>query len=1043
MRKNILLLIAAATLLFNGCEQKQPASADQIAEKFADLKANFANPHNTFRPVPFWVWDGYVTKEYIDFSINDLKERGFGGVMPHPRPGLMNEYFSEEWDELIKHTLNRAKELGMDFWIYDENSFPSGFAGGHVPADMPESYNQGSSLREVSLTSLSKSDTEKYIAIYEVTADGYNNITGKADTYIEKKGNYLAYEKILMLKGVPNYGGFSYVDLLVPGVTEYFLKITIDDNYKRTIGHEFGKTVKGSFTDEPNIAPVGKGDFRWAPDLFDRFRERYGYNLEDHLPSIKNNIGDYKRVRHNYFQLLLQLFVDRWGKPSYECYEANNLEFTGHYWEHGWPTPHHGGDNMAMYAWHQRPAIDLLFNQMEEDPPVQFGDVRNVKELSSVANQFGRRRTLSETYGAAGWDLTFNDMKRFGDWEYVLGVNTMNQHLYLQTLLGHRKRDFPQSFSYHAPYWEQYTIQNDYFGRLSYVLSAGQQLNDIVIFEPTTTAWMYYRSEGEGERRNNPVLDALDRSFRQLLNGLEEKQVEYDLACENIVKDQGSVNGKEFIIGQRAYKTVILPEYSESLDASTVELLSQFIKNGGELIIISERPSRIDGEKAGYGEEWANATLLDSNAAAIARLKNEAVTFQNINPGDGRFYHMRRQLDDGQALFFVNSSKELKAGASLSIKGKSVLLMNALDGTIKEYPAAKKGEEVSFEFELEPSGSILFFVADDIVSGFEKAVFNEGCEIISPSGTISVVLQEPNVLTLDYVTMTLDGKTMPYIHVSEASDKLIQTRNPERGDHWFVAVQYKTNIMDMNKNYKEGSGFKAEYRFTIDEDFDYSDIKAVLEQEFEAATTINGNVVNPLPGEFYIDHDFKVFPIGQYIKKGENVLTVNAPRMNVQAEIEAAYIIGNFTVHPAPKGFTIKKYETPALGSWKAQGFPFYSHGVQYSAEYEVTDANTPYVVKLNEWSGSVAEVTVNGEKAGIIGWAPYTLDVSNYVKEGTNTIGVEVIGTLRNVLGPFDQEPFGIATPWSWFYQPPYRSGSEYKQIDYGLFSMFSFCRQ
>jgi len=1041
--KKILFLLIAAALLLNGCEQKRPAPADQIAEKFADLKANFADPHATFRPVPFWVWNGTVTKEYIDFSMNDLKEHGFGGVMPHPRYGLTNEYFSEEWDELIKHTLVRAKELGMDFWIYDENSFPSGAAGGHVPANMPESYNQGSSLREVSLTSLSKSDVEKYIAIYEVAGNGYHYISEKSDEYTGKKGNFLAYEKIAYEKGDIRQGGFSYVDLLVPGVTEYFLKITIEDSYKKTIGDEFGKTVKGSFTDEPNIAPIGDGNFRWTPDLFDRFRERYGYNLEDHLPSIKNNIGDFKRVRHNYFQILLQLFVDRWGKPSYEYYEANNLEFTGHYWEHGWPAPHHGGDNMAMYAWHQRPAIDLLFNQMDEELPVQFGDVRNVKELSSVANQLGRRRTLSETYGAAGWELTFNDMKRLGDWEFVLGVNTMNQHLYLQSLLGCRKHDFPQSFSYHAPYWDQYTTQNDYFGRLSYVLSAGQQLNDIVVFEPTTTAWMYYQSGGESESENNPVLNALNRSFRQLLNGLEEKQIEYDLACENIVKDQGSVNGKEFIIGQRAYKTVILPEYSESLDASTVELLSQFIKNGGEVIIINEHPSRIDGKKDSYGEEWASTTLLNDNATAVAQLKNETITFQNINPGDGRFYHMRRQLEDGQVLFFVNSSKELKASASLSIKGKSVLLMDALDGTIKEYPATTKGGEIFFEFELEPSGSILFFVSEESVSGFEKAVFNKGCKVIDPNGAVSVTLQKPNALTLDYVTMHIDGKTMPYLHTSDATDKLFQARGTERGNIWFCTIQYKTEVMDIDKTYEQGSGFKAEYRFTVGENFDYSDIKAVLEQEFDAVTTINGNIVEPLPGEFYLDHDFKVFPIGQYIKKGENVLLIDAPRMHILAEIEPAYIIGNFTVHPAPKGFTIKKYKTPVLGSWKAQGFPFYSHGVQYSAEYEVTNANAPHTVKLNEWGGSVAEVTINGEKAGIIGWAPYSLDVSKFVKEGTNTVSVEVIGTLRNLLGPFDREPFGIATPWSWRYQPPFRSGSEYKQLDYGLFTMFSFCQQ
>lgn len=50
---------------------------------------------------------------------------------------------------------------------------------------------------------------------------------------------------------------------------------------------------------------------------------------------------------------------------------------------------------MAMYAWHQTPAIDMLFNQFDEKSPVaQFGNVRSVKELRSVANQMGYSRTL-------------------------------------------------------------------------------------------------------------------------------------------------------------------------------------------------------------------------------------------------------------------------------------------------------------------------------------------------------------------------------------------------------------------------------------------------------------------------------------------------------------------------------------------------------------------------------------------------------------------------------------------------------------------------
>ena len=1042
MKKIALLLTGIILFSLIGCQPKTENEAACVAEKFADLKTNFSNPHATFRPTPLWVWNGTVTKEFIDASLTDLKEHGFGGVLVHSRYGMTNDYLSDEWFDLFSHALEKAKVLGMDVWIYDENWCPSGFAGGHVPAIMPESYNQGVSLREKNLTRLNKEDFGSYVAIFELTENGYVNITGKADEYVGKTGNFLTYEKVFFETN-PLYAGYSYVDLLLPGVTEQFLKVTIEDGYKPIVGNEFGKAIRGSFTDEPHIAPVKLGDFRWTPDLFDRFRERYGYNLEDNLPSIKNNIGDYKRVRHNFYQILTQLFIDRWAKPSYEYYEANNLEFAGHYWEHVWPTPHYGGDNMAMYAWHQRPTIDLLFNQIDDELPVQFGDVRNVKELSSVANQMGCRRTLSETYGASGWDLTFNDMKRLGDWEYVLGVNTMTQHLIYQTFLGCRKHDFPQSISYHAPYWDQYTALNDYFGRLSYVLSAGQQVNDVVIFEPTTTAWMYYQLQGESERRNNPVLDKIDRSFRDLLDKLEVKQIEYDLASENIVKDRGSVNGKEFIIGQRAYKTVILPEYSESLDEATVNLLSQFIKNGGEVIIVKQQPSLIDGKEAEYGEEWAKAKLFDNNTDAIARLRNNAVKFNTINPGDGRFYHMRRELEDGQVLFFVNSSKKDKAGASLSIKGKSVLLMDAIDGTIKNYPCTQQDGEVSFDFSLYPSGSILFFISDKEQNGYETAVFETNRETINPeSSEIQVQMSGPNVLAIDYLTLSFDGKTLVNQNTTEVTGELFRARGSEMGSPWFNAVHYKQTFAELNKPYEEQPGFKAEYKFVINGDFDYSGIKGVFEQSYPATVSINGNEVTPIPGEYYIDREFKVFAIGQYLKKGENTFAIDAPRMHMLAELEPAFIIGNFTVQPAPKGFSLTAPTEMKPGSWKKQGYPFYSDAVSYSTIYNVTDTNAGYTVQLNEWNGTVAEVSVNGKTAGIIGWAPYNLNISELIKEGANTITVNVIGSLHNVIGPFHVEPKGIATPWSWRYQPPYRSGAEYYHLDYGLFTPFALCK-
>ena len=44
---------------------------------------------------------------------------------------------------------------------------------------------------------------------------------------------------------------------MVPGVTEKFLDVTMRNGYEPIIGNEFGKTVKGIFSDEPNIESPG------------------------------------------------------------------------------------------------------------------------------------------------------------------------------------------------------------------------------------------------------------------------------------------------------------------------------------------------------------------------------------------------------------------------------------------------------------------------------------------------------------------------------------------------------------------------------------------------------------------------------------------------------------------------------------------------------------------------------------------------------------------------------------------------------------------
>ena len=136
-------LVYLCVMLFMLASIRSGMADPPASNSYSALVDQFRDPSAEFRTAPFWVWHDKVSKEMIDRDLTDLKEQGFGGTFIHPRYGLITEYLSDEWFELVRYSNEQSKKLGMQTWVYDENSFPSGFGGGHVPAQMPESYNQG------------------------------------------------------------------------------------------------------------------------------------------------------------------------------------------------------------------------------------------------------------------------------------------------------------------------------------------------------------------------------------------------------------------------------------------------------------------------------------------------------------------------------------------------------------------------------------------------------------------------------------------------------------------------------------------------------------------------------------------------------------------------------------------------------------------------------------------------------------------------------------------------------------------------------------
>jgi len=216
----------------------------------------------------------------------------------------------------------------------------------------------------------------------------------------------------------------------------------------------------------PNFNPVSAPACRptpWTAGMAELFEKRFGYSLLDRLDALACRCPGFEKVRYDYYRLLTERFVESFAKPYGQLWRPTGdgddralaMEDTLK------SQALHVGAAMPHYEYEQVPGIDHLRRNIE--------DSLTLKQVASVAHQFGRDRVLCEIFGVSGQDFTFEDAKWIGDFHLALGVNYFCPHLTLYSFTGDRKRDYPPTFSYHQPYWDRMSAINDYFARAGWI----------------------------------------------------------------------------------------------------------------------------------------------------------------------------------------------------------------------------------------------------------------------------------------------------------------------------------------------------------------------------------------------------------------------------------------------------------------------------------------------------------------------------------------------------------------------------------------------
>jgi hypothetical protein len=285
---------------------------------------------------------------------------------------------------------------------------------------------------------------------------------------------------------------------------------------------------------------------------------------------------------------------------------------------------------------------------------------------------------------------------------------------------------------------------------------------------------------------------------------------------------------------------------------------------------------------------------------------------------------------------------------------------------------------------------------------------------IALSDRWEVSLHGPNALTLDTAQVRLgDGEWGKPLHVLDA--------------HGAVA--------------NAGVGTPFALRFTFDADVQVQPpMYLAVESPERFEVTVNGQPVAGKDVGWWTDISFRKLDISAAVRGGRNEVVLNGV-FGRDSELESVYLVGDFGVTGRRLGeenrfngqvfdryapdFRLTASPTRARAKGRnavavdltAQGLAFFAGRVTLRQTITLPPLDGPFgyaprlargapqdrrtLLELRNLRAAVAHARVNGQQAGTVAWQPHHVDVTEALKEGENVIEIELVGTLRNLLGP------------------------------------------
>lgn len=967
----------------------------------------FKNPPNEYRAIPFWAWNCRLENDMMKRQIECFSRMGFGGFMMHTRQGLKTKYLSDEYMDCVRFCVEEGKKYGMFSWLYDEDKWPSGFAGGQVTKN--PKYRQ----RALYITKCKNKLPNLEHNIKKAIEEGLPYPVGCYDIEFADDGNIKSYklisenengnhEKYFAFSDAAKpsdwYNFQTYTDIMQDEAIGKFIETT-HNKYYNSVGKYYGTNIPAIFTDEPRQVPLEEfvesdpeytAVYHWTYNFDKSFKEKYGYDIIECLPEIFWNMSgkELPAVRYDYFNHICNMFVNSYTKQISDVTKRQGIALTGHLMAEGtlYDQLKWTGDAMRHYPYFEIPGMDLLADNLE---------FITAKQVQSVVHQYGKENMVSEMYGVTGWDFDFKSLKMQGDWQAALGVTIRVPHLSLMSMGGMSKRDYPPSMNYQVPWHNEYKIIEDHFARLKTILTRGKAIVNIAVLHPIETTMLRICTK----EKSYEFIKQQDADLQNIVNNLLYSAMDFDFICEANLPNQDIICSDTIKIGKSEYKAIIIPPV-DTIRRTTLNILTSFAEKGGKIIFTGKCPKYIDGRKSNDAKSlYEKSVCININKTelinAVETEREISIRYDNGTLTDNLIYQLRSD-DDCKWLFIAHAERigkhdykkknPVPQKIHICINGEySACIYDTINGKIKPVEYNTKNKKTYINYDMYANDSLLLKLY-----AYSKCEYKENVKSVKTGekillDSVKYRRSEPNVALLDMCKYSYDG-------INYNDTEYVLTINSKSAEKFNISYSSAQPYMFDEETFEH----KIYLNFEFDSEAEFTDVLLGIENAGECNIKLNEEKAESKIIGYYVDEAIKTITLPK-IKKGKNILNIETP-FNSSKGIEACYLLGDFNVDITGCRLKLSKpTEKIGFGSLTSQGMPFYGGNVTYIAK--AYTPNCTAKIKIPDFMAPCVGVYIDKEFSGLIAFSPFCIEKK--LSEGMHTFEFVCFGNRNNTFGP------------------------------------------